>query len=193
LVELGSIERSTHVEVVANDDHRRVAARALALDLNNSEFAVLGSLAWVNTTEVGADCVEDLGGAFEHARRGRADLDKVLANGLAVEHGVERCDLVNTHGRHVDEASDIVHDADACPAFVLPLAKVKQRDYGCLLILGRVVGDDLLGLLHVVCVEGECNLREWSGPNAVGSLSVHPDLWVVVVCVAVLNVGSARL
>jgi hypothetical protein len=87
---------------------------------------------------------------------GRADLDKVLADGLAVVHGVECCDFVNAHGGHLEHAGDLVHDADAGET-MLALAKVEQGHDGGLLVLGRVALEDLIGDLEVLLgeLEGE--------------------------------------
>ena len=74
--------RETHVEVVPDDEHGRVAARALALDLDDGELAVLGRLAGLDAAELGADGVEDVVCAAEHAWGGCADLNKVLTNRL---------------------------------------------------------------------------------------------------------------
>ena len=85
----------------------------------------------------------------------RAGLDVVLAHRTPVVHRVERRHLVDTHGGHLQEASDLVHDADAGEA-VLALGEVEQRHHGGLLVLRRVpledLGDD--GLILLVELEG---------------------------------------
>ena len=81
---------------------------------------------------------------------------------LPIERGVESCDLVDAHWRHLEELGDIVHDADARPSFVLSLSEVEEGYHGCLLVLGRVVRDDLLCSLHVVCIEFEGHLLQQS-------------------------------
>lgn len=78
-----------------------------------------------------------------------ANLHKVLADGLAVVHGVEGCNLVDTHWGHLEHASDLVHDADAGEA-VLALAKIEKRHDGSLLVLGRVALEDLIGECEVL-------------------------------------------
>jgi hypothetical protein len=85
---------------------------------------------------------------------GSADLDKVLADGLAVVHGVEGCDFVNAHGGHLQHAGDLVHDADAGET-VLALTKVQQGHDGGLLVLGRVTLEDLIDDLEVLLGELE--------------------------------------
>ncbi len=76
-----------------------------------------------------------------------------------VEHGVESRDLVDAHGRDLEELGDVVHDADARPALVLPLREVKQWDGRRLLVLWRVMRDDLLRALLVLRAELEWNLH----------------------------------
>lgn len=123
-----------------------------------------------------ADGVEDIVRTAEHARGGGADLHKVLTDWFPVscdecgwawdgegrdapvEHGVEGGDLVDTHGGHLEEVCDVVHDGDGGPALVLALAEVEEGDDGGLLVLRGVVGDDFLGTLEVLGGEFEGNL-----------------------------------
>lgn len=91
------------------------------------------------------DSVQDIGGATEHARRCRTNLDKVLPNRLPkfrrdrllvasypcmgeqnvpVEHGVESGDFVDTHWGKLEEFGNIVHHAYAGPSFILTLPEV---------------------------------------------------------------------
>lgn len=51
------------VEIVSHHQHRRVTACALALDLDDSELAVLGRIAGLDAAKVLADCVENVRGA----------------------------------------------------------------------------------------------------------------------------------
>jgi len=81
-----------------------------------------------------------------------ADLDKVLADRLAVVHGVEGRDFVNAHRGNLEHASNLIHDADTSVA-VLALAKVEQGHDGGLLVLGRITLKDLID-------EGEVLLGE---------------------------------
>lgn len=96
----------------------------------------------------------------------------VLAHRRAVVHGVERRDLVDSHGRHLEEARDLVHDAQAGES-VLALAEVEDGHDGGLLVLRRVPGQDLFDE-HIVL------LGEFEG-----------DAGVVVGGVAVLGSVSA--
>lgn len=75
-----------------------------------------------------------------------------------VEHGIEGCNFINTHGGHLKEVRDIIHHADACPSLVLPLAEVKQGNNCCFLILRWVFGNNFLRAFHVLRGEFERNL-----------------------------------
>jgi len=69
-------------------------------------------------------------------------LDEELANRRPVVHGVEGGDLVDSHGGHIKEAGDLVHDADARKA-VLTLAEVQDGHDCGLLVLWWVPLEDL--------------------------------------------------
>lgn len=81
---------------------------------------------------------------------GRASLDVKLAHGGSVVHGVEAGHLVDAHGRHLEDAGDLVHDRDGGEA-VLTLAEVEEGHDGCFFVLGGValedLGDDFLVLV----------------------------------------------
>lgn len=81
--------------------------------------------------------------------------------GAPVEHSVERRNLVDTHGRHLEQLGDIVHDGNTRPALVLALAKVKQGNGRRFLVLRRVVRDDFLSALQVLRAELEGKLGLW--------------------------------
>lgn len=78
----------------------------------------------------------------------------VLANRLAVVHGVEGGDFVDAHWGHFKESGDLVHDADAGPA-VLALGEVQERHDGGFLVLGGVAFEDLVDELEVLLGELE--------------------------------------
>lgn len=77
-----------------------------------------------------------------------------------VEHGVKGGDFVHAHGRHVEEARDVVHDADARPALVLPLTEIEEGNDGRLFVLWGIPGDDFFRLCQVVWVELEGYLED---------------------------------
>lgn len=83
----------------------------------------------------------------------------VFADRAAVVHGVEGSNLVDTHGRHLEEARDLVHDAEAGES-VLALAEVEDGHHGGLLVLGRVAGQDLLdhGIVLLAELEGDARI-----------------------------------
>jgi hypothetical protein len=90
-----------------------------------------------------------MGGAYRCA-----GLDEELAHGSAVVHGVEGSDFVDSHGGHLEQTGDLVHDADAGEA-VLALAKVQNRHDGGLLVLFGVSLEDLGDELLILGVELE--------------------------------------
>lgn len=178
----------THVEIVVDSHHRCIAACALAFDLNHGEFAVLGGVPNVNAAEVLRDGIQDVGRPAKHARCCRAHLHKVLAYRLTeqtasivrdpvlsigggeevredrgsapVEHGVESSDFVHTHRWEFKQLGDIVHDAYTCPSLVLPLTKIQKGNNSSLLVLRRIVGNNLLCSLQVVGREREWDLTK---------------------------------
>jgi hypothetical protein len=77
---------------------------------------------------------------------------------IPVVHGVERSNLVYTHGRHLQDPCNLVHDADAGES-VLALTEVEKRHDGGLLVLGRVPRDNLLDELLVLGGELEGDIR----------------------------------
>ena len=79
-------------------------------------------------------------------------------NNVPVEHGIERRDLIHTHGGHLQELRDVVHNTDTRPSLVLSLRQVEQRNDSGFLVLGRVVRDDFLCAGEVLCVELEWDL-----------------------------------
>lgn len=67
------------------------------------------------------------------AYRGAA-LDVESADGIPIVHCVKGGDLVYSHGGHLQNAGDLVHDADAREA-VLSLSEVEQRHDGGFFVL----------------------------------------------------------
>jgi hypothetical protein len=172
----------THIEIIVDDHHRRIAASALTLDLNHGELAILRRFSGLNPAKVAACRFQDFGGAAEHAWRRSAHLHKILANWVTknikhppltrqddnaagilsmygpVEHGVERRDFVHSHGLHFEQLRHVVHNADARPSLVLSLAEVEEGNGGCLLVLWWIMCDDFIGAFKVLRCELERNL-----------------------------------
>jgi hypothetical protein len=148
----GAVVRQVLVVVIVDLDHGCVGAGAEALDFGHSEEAVFGRLAVVDAERVFAGLHDGVAVA-EHAGclllvslfvctvHGHsfatycgADLDVETADWVPIVHGVERGHLVHAHRRHLQQPSDLVHDADAREA-VLPLAEVEQWHDSRLLVL----------------------------------------------------------
>lgn len=108
-----------------------------------------------------------------------------------VEHGVKRRDLIDAHGWHVQHLRDIVHDADARPSFVLPLAKIQKRNHCSLLVLRRIARDDFLCTPEVVWSEREGYLLNYPGGSVrrecIACNGAQSYFGVVIVGVAVLE------
>lgn len=97
-----------------------------------------------------------------------ADLDKVFAYRLSVVHGIKGRDFVDSHGRHFQQTSNLVHDTDTGES-MLALSEVEKGHDSSLLVLGRVTFEDLIDDFFVLCAE------------------LERDGWVVVGFVAVLE------
>jgi hypothetical protein len=79
---------------------------------------------------------------------------------VPVEHGVERGHFVDTHWRHSQEISDVVHNANTRPSFILSLTEIKKRNDCSLFILRRIVGNNVLGALQIFGIKFEGDLTE---------------------------------
>lgn len=73
----------TNIEIITHNQHRRIAACALTLNLYDGELAIFGCLSGVDTTEMFTHSVQDLRRAPEHAWGCRTYLNKMLANRLS--------------------------------------------------------------------------------------------------------------
>ena len=80
------------------------------------------------------------------------------ANRRSIVHCVEGSDLVHSHRGHLQEPSNLVHDADTRKA-MLALSKVKKRHHRRFLVLWGVAFEDLIDELLVDSVELKRNLR----------------------------------
>ena len=80
-------------------------------------------------------------------------------SGIPVEHGIEGRNFVHSHGWHREKFGNVVHHADTCPTLVLSLCEVEQRNDGRFLVLGWVVGNNLIGPCEVFRSELEGNLN----------------------------------
>ena len=87
-------------------------------------------------------------------------------NWSPVVHGVEGGNLVNSHGRHLQDPRNFIHDADAGEA-MLSLAEVKQWHHRRLFVLARISAEDLFDELLILSVELERNIEVVLGRIAV--------------------------
>ena len=98
-----------------------------------------------------------LGALAESNTNGGACLEVESANRRSIVHCVEGSNLVDAHRGHLQDPSNLVHDADTCEA-MLPLSKVEKRHHGRFLILWGVAFEDLIDKLLVDGIELERNL-----------------------------------
>ena len=136
-------DSDTYVEVIIDCQHRRVATCTQTFDFHHGKFPILGGISNMQSTKVLLYSLENLISAAEHARSRRANLDEVLADRFPtggehvsrlgihrtsyapIKHRIKGCDLVHPHRRYLDHFRNIVHDANARPAVILALTKVK--------------------------------------------------------------------
>lgn len=88
-------------------------------------------LSWPSLlTQFVLDGLQDAVRVAQHARRGGADLDEVLAHRLAQEHGIEGGHLVHPHRRdlkHLGHLTDNMAVETACARFVFfPMTLVEK-------------------------------------------------------------------
>ena len=72
-------------------------------------------------SEVLLDVLLDLLGAADHAGSGPAELDEILADLFAVEHGVESGHLIDADLGSLNQLGDLVHCGKRKPASTLSL------------------------------------------------------------------------
>lgn len=145
------------IKVIIDCHHWSITTSSLTFNFYDREFAVLRGLANLDPAKVITNSLDNIGRAAKHARSCSADLDEVLANGFPVEHGIESSHFIDTHWRHFKELGDVVHNADACPSLVLPLAEIEEWDDCGFLVLGRITRDDILGPFQVFRCEFKWN------------------------------------
>ncbi len=84
----------------------------------------------------------------------RANLDVKTSDRRTIVHGVERSNLVDPHGGHLQNSCNLVHDANARES-MLALPQIKERHHGGLLILWGVATEDLRKKLLIRFIEFE--------------------------------------
>lgn len=144
---LGALGIEIFKVVVVDGKHGSVDTGTKTLYFGKSKETVLGGLAGMNA-KVFLNGSHDGIGAAELAGSGSANLEMVLAHGITVVHGIESSDLVNTHGRHFEELSNVVHDRDGGEA-ELTLANIQKRHDSALFVVGGILCNDFLSSLHI--------------------------------------------
>ena len=121
------------VTVVDRDDGR-VSATAEALDRAQRDLAVGSRLAGADA-ELRLERLDDLLRSAEGAGEVRADVDRVLPDGLEVEHVVEGRDRVAERRRHLERVGDLLERLPGEPAVAL-LCEPQRREHRRLRSLG---------------------------------------------------------
>ena len=127
-------------ELPVDHHHRRVVARRVALDVLESDHAVVGRLV-VADPEVVLQRAEDLVAAEHGAQRVRAHADGVGAVGPALVHRVERRNRRHLGAAEVEQLGAEL-DAGGADIALLRLHEVQQREQRR--TAARVARDDLL-------------------------------------------------
>jgi len=110
---------------------------------------------------------------------------------VPVEHGVERRDFVYPHWLHFEQLRHVIHNADARPSLILPLAEVEEGNDSCLLVLGRVMRYDFIGAFEILGCELESNLEERVRQREKGKLytMIPQGCCMACPCAATLTTG----
>src|SRR5690606_31683447 len=135
---------------VVDHHHRRAAAcrEALFLDLD-VELAVRRRLPGLDAEPL-LDVRENVVAAAQHAGDVRAHRDAVPADGLRLEHRIERSDLEHLDRRQVQILGDGRHDLGRQIPLILVLRRMQRGDDGRALPVGRELRDPAVDLLaHV--------------------------------------------
>jgi hypothetical protein len=87
-----------------------------------------------------------------------AALNVISSDRVAVIHGIEGRNLINTHGWHFQQPRHLVHNADTSEA-VLSLSEIEQGHDGRFLVLARIPSEHLLDELFILRIEFEGNVE----------------------------------
>src|SRR5262245_28786780 len=141
------LRREVLVVNVVDHQHRRAAAsrEALLLDLQ-VELAVRSALPRLDAESL-LDVSQDVVAAAQHARDVRAHRDAVPADGLRLEHRVERSDLEHLNVRQLQIVGDGHHELGRQKAAVLVLRRVQRGNHGATLSPFRELRDPVVDFL----------------------------------------------
>ena len=162
------------VEVVVDLHDGCVRASPQTLDLREGEASVGGCLKVADTKRF-FDTSHDKVASAQHTGGRHAALEVIGADGLAVDHRVEACDLFQTQACHAQHHGDRVHGGvgDAVRALVLPLRKVEQREHGALSSSFGILGDLFFRALGKSTAKGKPLGRGGRGGRKEGGGSRH--------------------
>src|ERR1700722_18576614 len=129
------------VGITPDQHHRRVDARAKALDLFPAEIAILGEMEGF-VMDAALAHLDNVTGAAQPARRGAADLDVgLLADRLQLEHRVEGRYLQSSDVGHLKQIRDRTDRRFRNPPVMLFLDPPQDRDHRRGLAAGRIFAD----------------------------------------------------
>mmetsp|Transcript_12938 Transcript_12938/g.19099 ORF Transcript_12938/g.19099 Transcript_12938/m.19099 type:complete len:283 (+) Transcript_12938:225-1073(+) len=154
----GRLRGQALVVVVVHLDHGGVGTGPQALHLPQGEEPVLSRLSFLDG-EVVLDGLLDFLRPADHAGRGAAQLQEVLPRLLPVKHGVERRDLVHSHGSDTHHLRHLVHSGQGQPSTTLSLSQVQKRHYSTLLEVLRILSKNLID--HFVVFICEIEIGFW--------------------------------
>lgn len=124
---------------------------------HDSVGAAASELARCLDGQISTDCAIDQGSDRSRIYR-RAGLEVKSADRGSVVHCVEGSDLVHSHRGHLQNSSNLIHDADTRKA-MLALSEVKKRHHRRFLVLWGVAFEDLIDELLIDGVELERDVR----------------------------------
>src|SRR6266540_2284540 len=169
-----------------DDDHRRVAAAAGALDRPERHLAVLRRLARGHAQRV-LERLDDALRADQRTREVRADLDRVPPDRLQVVHVVERRDRLAVRGRQVECVRNLAQRLRRQPAIAL-LRQTQRRHHGRARL--RVALPHRLNLVEQLCHRSTSPIRVSSDPTIAIMSAIKESRRHVAVASSATNDGA---
>lgn len=82
------------------------------------------------------------------------NLQMIFAHRRTIVHSIERSNLVDTHRRHLQQPSNLIHDAQTSES-MLTLSEIQNRHNSSLFVLRWISLENLSDQLLVLCCEFE--------------------------------------